>query len=122
MRSTRFVAAVLLAAFLPACTSYQVMADPASGLQAQPKPIKEARVTLKNGSVFELDSPRVDGDSLRGNLEGRATSMPWSDVAGVEVRRTSAVKTTALVVGVGLFAVAAGVAIAYAICPDTSEC
>jgi hypothetical protein len=122
MRSTRFVAAVLLAAFLPACTSYQVMADPASGLQAPPKPVKEARVTLKNGSVFELDSPRVDGDSLRGTLEGQATSVAWADVTGVEVRKTSAVKTTALVLGVGLFAVAAGAAIAVANCPDISDC
>jgi hypothetical protein len=101
MRYTRLAAAILLAAYLPACTGYQVMADPSTGLQASPKPVKEARVTLRTGERFELMSPRVDGDSLRGvPAGGPARSVALADVATVEVRKGSTGKTLALVLGV----------------------
>ena len=110
MRSTRFVAAILLAAYLSACTSYQVMANPASGLQAPPKPIKEARVTLRNGTVLELNSPKVDGDSVRGTLDGGAPkSVALADMASLEVKRTDAVGT--VIFGLGVVVLAGAVVV-----------
>lgn len=100
MRNTRFAAAILLAAYLPACTSYQAMTAPATELQAPPKPIRAARITLSSGERFELRTPLVYGDSIRGfNLKGQAENVAMADVTKVEVKKVSASKTVGLVLG-----------------------
>jgi hypothetical protein len=122
MRFTRLVAALLLAAYLPACTSYRALADPASGLQASLKPIEEARITLETGERFTLRFPQITDDSLRGSLdEGAARSVALTTVSEVEVRKHSAAKTVALVFGV--VAVAASVFLVVFECyPETVGC
>lgn len=101
MRFTRLIAASLLAAYLPACTSYQVIADPSVGLQASPKTVKEARVMFDSGRRFEVMSPRVNGDSLQGyTKDGAPVSVAMTTVQEVEVRKRSGAKTVLLVVGV----------------------
>jgi len=101
MRYTRFVALVLLAVHLPACTSYQTLADPVADLQASPKPVKKVWVTLQSGAHFQLTSPYVEGDSIRGVSElSRATSVPMADVVRVEVRTLSAAKTVGLILAI----------------------
>jgi hypothetical protein len=100
MQSTRLVAAILLAAYLPACSSYRVLADPAVDLQASPKPVKKAWITLQSGAHFQLTSPYVEGDSLRGVSElSRPTSVAMADVVKVEVREVNEIKTVGLVIG-----------------------
>lgn len=56
MRATRLILALLATATLPACTAYRTIPDPVSTLQA-PKPVKDARVTLRSGERLELDFP-----------------------------------------------------------------
>jgi len=85
MRPTRLIAMLLLAAYLPACTSYQVMADPTDNLQAVPFQLNEIRVTPMNGKRFTLRAPEVFGDSLRGFLkDGTLKRMALVDVKKVE--------------------------------------
>lgn len=100
MRYTRLVAAILLATYLPACTSYQAMAAPTVELQAPPKPVQEARLTLASGERFELRAPRVYGDSLGGlDMNGKPRSVALADVTKVEVQRANATATVGLVLG-----------------------
>jgi hypothetical protein len=100
MRFTRKAVAILLAACLPACSSYRALADPAADLQTSPKPVKKAWVTLQTGAHFQLTSPYVDGDSLRGVSElSRPTSVAMADVVKVEVREVNEIKTVGLVIG-----------------------
>jgi len=101
LRYLRLAAAIVLAAYIPACTGYTTLADPSAGLAASPKPVKQARVTLKSGERFELAMPVVSGDSLRGVPPGGpARSIALVDVAKVEVQKTDAAKTAGLVAGV----------------------
>jgi hypothetical protein len=120
MRYARFVAAILLAAYIPACTGYTTLADPAASLSASPKPIGQVRITLKNGKRFELAAPLVAGDSLRGTpAGGPPMSFALADVAKVEAQKTDAARTAGLVVGVVLLGGVIAGAIALASQPTT---
>lgn len=100
---TRLVATVLLAAYALACTGYKTMSDPAAQLQASPKKVGTVRVSLKDGKRFELKSPQIYGDSLRGfTLSGPPRSVAMADVAKVESTNVSAAKTAALVAGIAV--------------------
>jgi len=106
MHWSRLIAALLLVVSLPACTSYQVMGDPVAGLQAEPMQVKNVRVTLRTGEQFNLKSPHIYGDSLQGASKGSpARSVALADVAAVEVRGTSEIKTAGLVIGSAAVAV-----------------
>lgn len=98
---TRLIATVLLAAYALACTGYKTMSDPAAQLQASPKKVGTVRVSLKDGERFELKSPQIYGDSLRGfTLSGPPRSIAMDDVTKLETTNVSAVKTAALVAGI----------------------
>lgn len=91
----------MLAAYALACTGYKTMADPAAQLQASPKQVGTVRVSLKDGERFELQSPKLYGDSLRGfALDGRPRSVAMDDVSKMEAAKVSAAKTAALVAGI----------------------
>ena len=66
-------------------------------------------VKLADGSKLVLEQPVVAGDTLIGFEQGEQRGIPLADVSAPEVRRTDALLTTALVVGiiVGLVAFAA---------------
>lgn len=116
MRHTRLVAAILLAAYLPACATYSVMPDPASTLKAPQTEVKQVQVTLRTGEQVTVRSPRVEGDSLRGTWPNSLVqSVALTEVAAVRVKRTSVERTAGLVV----LSVAAvvGVALTVAIVP-----
>ena len=112
MMSTRLVAALLLVTYLPACATYNVMPDPASTLKAPQTELKKVRVTLRSGEQFDLRSPRVEGDSLRGTWPNSLVqSVALSDVAAVQVKRVSAERTAGFILGAA--AVAAWAAIGF---------
>jgi hypothetical protein len=115
-RWIRRVATLLLMAYLPACVTYNVMPDPASTLKAPQAELKQVWVTLRSGEQFTLRSPRVEGDSLRGIWPNSLVqSVALTDVATVQVKRTSVGRTAGLVV---LSAAAVvGVALTVAIVP-----
>jgi hypothetical protein len=97
----RLGAALLLAAYIPACTGYQTLAGPPVALEAAPIAGKEVRVTLRDGRRLEFKSPQVLGDSLRGApVGGPPMSVALADIRQVEVKKVSAGKTVALVAGV----------------------
>lgn len=111
MRATRLILALLATATLPACTAYPTIPDPVSTLQA-PKPVKDARVTLRSGERLELDFPRVEGDSLSGFLfGGELRIVALADVARVEVQKMSAGRTAGLVLGLAVVGTAAAGAV-----------
>jgi len=103
MRQLRLTATILVAAFLPACSSYRLVADPAQALQASPKPARSARITYRSGEQVVLNSPWVDGDSLRGGApQGQTHAVALADVSFVEVRQSDGTKTSLLVLGIVL--------------------
>jgi hypothetical protein len=117
----RWTAAMVLAAYMPACTSYHVLADPAAAIAAAPKPIDKARVTLVNGQRFEMTKVRVDGDSLRGSGYGVGErGIALADIKKLEVAKPDAAKTVGLVLGIGAF-VGLTVAVAAAMSEWGSE-
>jgi hypothetical protein len=108
----RWTAAVVLAAYLPACTSYHVLADPAAAMTSAPKPIEKARITMANGKRFEMTNVRIAGDSLRGSGYGVGErGIALSDIKKLEVAKPDAAKTVALVLGIGALV---GLTIAFA--------
>jgi len=96
----------MLLADLPACSSYQPLADPAAALQPTPRPADKARVTLRTGTQFVLKAPRVVGDSIRGATEtGQRRAVALSEVSYVEAPRRNGLATfffTLLVVGLAV--------------------
>jgi hypothetical protein len=106
------IACLLLLAYLPACTSWEVgTPTPAQFVEAEHP--KAVRVTRSDGTRMEFRTPKVQGDSLVGTAgedTTRQVSLPLSDVRSVDVKRVSAWKTTLAVVG-GAVGVMIGVAI-----------
>ena len=130
MRFRPVVSVILLAAYLPACTSYQATTQPLAELTASPKPPEHVRVTTTAGAKFTVDAPRVVNDSLfgttatvdsKGTPTTRTVAMPLSDVRTAEVQKSDGSKTAILLAGVAaigvLLAVAAGNT-CYSICPE----
>ena len=100
MRTIRRTAALLLVVGVQACTSYHLVADPATALQASPSPVKSARITCRSGGQVVLNSPWVDGDSLRGGAPaGHVHAVSLADASLVEVRTADDTKTFLLVLG-----------------------
>jgi hypothetical protein len=117
----RWTAALVLAAYMPACTSYHVLADPAAAIAASPKPIDKVRITMVNGKRFEMTKVRVEADTLRGVGYGVGErGIALSDIKQVEVAKPSPEKTVGLVLGIGAF-VGLTVAVAAAMADWGSE-
>jgi hypothetical protein len=105
----RAVAALLLAVYLPACTSYRTTTQPVAELTAAPKPPEHIRVTTTAGATVEVNAPRVVNDTLygstwtagpKGQLRAGVMTIPIADIRTVEVRASDGAKTAMLVVGV----------------------
>jgi hypothetical protein len=85
---------------------------------AEERPDK-VRVTLTDGSQVELADPVVVGDTLRGvnGLTRRESSEQWSrplaDVSGLELRKTDALLTTALITGIAVAVAGVTAAVVY---------
>jgi hypothetical protein len=119
MSFRRAVSVLLLAAYLPACTSFQSTSQPLTELTAPPKPVNKVRVTTTAGRAIEVDAPRVVNDTLFGSTwtagsggkaGAQAVALPLVDIRTVEVRKSDSGSTVILVVaivgGVVLLAVA----------------
>ena len=87
------------------CSSWHMRAAPTAADTASfAHPI---RVTRSDQSVLVLDHARVNGDSLVGESDGGRVAIALRDVQRIDERRVSAPRTTALVVGTALAALAA---------------
>lgn len=114
-----FVSAILLLAYLPACTSFQATTQPLSELTAPPKPADKVRITTSDGAQREVDAPRVVNDTLYGTAwetdpSGKPgavpVALPLSEIRTVEVRKSDGTNTAILVGGIVLVVVVAAVA------------
>lgn len=114
------IAAVVLLAYLPACTGWHRLPE------TTPPPLKESpqslRITLKSGEQIELQQARMSGDSLIGEIRPTPNEPPvrfavtLADVRRIEDRKVSTVRTVALVVGLtGAAALAALLIVAAAL-------
>jgi len=117
MRS--LTSAVLLLAYLPACTSFQATTRPLPELTAPPKPVKTVRVTTTAGTSIEVDAPRVVNDTLFGSAwmagsGGKQTAepvaLPLTDIQTVKVKKSDGTSTALLVGGIVLVIVVGTVA------------
>jgi hypothetical protein len=102
MRFRPVISALLLVAYLPACTSFQATTQPLAELTAPPKPVKSVRVTTIDNRSLELEHPRVAGDTLygasltfgaRGEPTSEAVAIPVAEVRLVEVQRPDDTKS-----------------------------
>ena len=105
----RIIACILLPCYLVACTSWKTQDASPQQVLAEEQHDK-VLVKLADGSKLVLEQPVVAGDTLTGSVDGEQRSIPLADVSALEVRKTDALLTTALVFGtiVGLLAIAAG--------------
>ena len=122
MRFRPIVSLLLLAAYLPACTSYQATTQPVAELAAAPKPPEHLRVTTTAGAKFVVDAPRVVNDSLFGTTVAvdskgmpttQAVAMPLAELRTVEVKKADGTSTMLLVAGVVAVGVAMGIAMSH---------
>jgi hypothetical protein len=67
------------------------------------------RVTLRDGAILQIESPRVVGDSLNGidSRNRRPLVLPLAEIQRLETRRIHAGKTVGLMLGLGAATVAA---------------
>ena len=124
IRSLLLPFATVLWLGLSACTSWKEINPPVEPALATERP-SEVRVTLADGNEIQLSSPVIRSDSLKWlKLAGTGEEQPvWgsvalSDVQAIEVKQSDAVKTTLLVVGVGVLAVLGIAAVAAAVADD----
>jgi hypothetical protein len=104
MDMRRALSCILLPVYVASCMSWRV--EPVSPaqvvIQDQPSAI---RVTMNDGSRFELESPVVSGDSLLGLAKSEAYAprgVLLADISRVEIRKGDALKTVGLVVGLAM--------------------
>ena len=121
MNIRRILSCILLPAYVASCTSWHI--EPVSPAQvvSQDKP-STVRVTLNDGSRFELDSPVVSGDSLLGLVKDesyRQRAVLLADISRFEIRKGDALKTVGLVVGLAMLL--GGVAILIACATSDGE-
>jgi hypothetical protein len=108
MRSSRpFVRLMLIIAYSAACHSWQTV-GPTPTEYLQGHKVEDARITRTDGTVLELQNPRVAGDSLTGQLPGSPPrSLPLSEVDSLAVRRTDAGRTMLLIGGITAIVISA---------------
>ena len=106
----RSIACLLLLLYLPACTSWAVQRGltPEQLITAEHPTVM--RVTRPDGSFIVLERPRIVGDSLAGVTPRATVTVAVADVTQVAIRQHDAVKTTALIVGVGVLGAIAATA------------
>lgn len=108
MRARQLISLALLAAYLPACTSYELATKPVPELLAPPKPAKELKVWMGDGQHFVIKSPSIRNDSLfgtegGGTTDARAVAVPIDSIRAVETPSGSGEAVLILgIVGVGL--------------------
>jgi hypothetical protein len=99
----RAICAALLLIQLTACMTWR----PVRGSLDQPvEPIRNARLTLRNGAELSLHDVTVRSDSVMG-LAGDARvrrAFPSADVASIERRELSIARTAAVVGGTAVLA------------------
>jgi hypothetical protein len=119
MSFRRVVSALLLIAYLPACTSFQATTQPLSELTAPPQPVDKVRVTTTAGAQIEVNAPRVVNDTLFGSAWAAGSggkqaaapvALPLADIRTVEVRKSDGGTTAILVVGIVGVVVLLGIA------------
>jgi len=113
MPSRRVLSALLLAAYLPACSSYKATTQPLASLTAEPEPVSQVRITTADSSHLKVRAPRVVGDTLHGytGIHGHDTTwvaIPLSEIRVTKVRKPDGVETAALAVTVTAAIVVAG--------------
>jgi hypothetical protein len=120
MDMRRALSCILLPVYVASCMSWRV--EPVSPAQVvvqdQPSAI---RVTMNDGSRFELESPVVSGDSLLGLAKSKSFAQRGvllADISKVEIRKGDALKTVGLVVGLGMLFVGIATLGYYASCDD----
>jgi hypothetical protein len=113
--SLRALATLPLLIQMSACTTWRPVPGPVAN-EVSDAPIREARVTLRNGTRLSLRDVTVRTDSVIGfAAQGpERHSVPAADVMYVDRRQLSAGRTTAVVVGslAGATLVLFGIAIA----------
>ena len=109
MSFRRVVSALMLAAYLPACTSFHATTQPLAEVTAGPTPPEHLRVTTNDGAVVEVDEPRVANDTLYGSTwttgaggkqSAGVMTIPIASIRTVEVRKSDGTKTLLLVGGI----------------------
>jgi hypothetical protein len=90
MLHRRAISFLLLAAFLPACASYQATTQSVVELAAPPKPAERLRVRTVSGERFAVWAPQVVRDTLHGadrrpSADAQQLAIPISSIESVEV-------------------------------------
>ena len=110
-KARRVVAAGLLLAYLPACSSWRVeSASPQALIEAEHPP--QVRVSRTDGTQHVLHQPSIAGDTLHGSALEPA--IPLADVRTVETRHGDTGKSLLLVGGIFVGATLVGAVICSA--------
>jgi hypothetical protein len=104
----RGVALALFVLYLPACTTWRRQSFPVQAVILDEHP-KRIRLTRLNGSRVEITNPRIVGDSIVGASPGSMrffAAVALDDIRIVETQQIHAGKTTLVMVGLGIAALA----------------
>jgi hypothetical protein len=106
--SRRSVCVLLLLSHLTACHTYRPTQGPLEQ-QVGREPIREARLIFRNGTEVSLENVTVRSDSVIGFAEkGRdRRAFSFADVASIEQRQVSGLRTSGVVLATTTVALAA---------------
>ena len=105
---------VLLANATVACTSWRVQSVAPREFLAREHP-GSIRVREHGGATYVLVSPRLEGDSLTGNVKDASRRIPMTAVDNLAVRKFNTLKTLWWAVGVPVLTLGAIVGVGCAV-------
>ena len=83
---------ILLCGVVGACAPYQVVSGEIGRIVPAERPAS-VRITLPDGDRKVVDDPVTRGDTLMGQTDGEETRVSAEDVAQLELRRLSLLRT-----------------------------
>ena len=113
MRTAGLRMLLIASVLLQGCTSWRTVPS-STGVAPVLSTERPVRVSLSDGTVIVLESPRIAGDSLIGNLGNppERLAVAMADVTALDERKVSVGRSAAAVgVGVGALTVLFGILI-----------
>ena len=103
----RLITGILLPVYVSSCTSWRLEPLSPEHVVDRNVPPSKVRLTLVDSTRVVLEEPSMAADSVVGESQGARRAVALVDIAAVQVRSSSTLRTALLVAGIAIATLAA---------------